>query len=48
MVLLRSKLAEHLIDAEDSVRLYPLCAQCLAKVETVGGPRPREESVFIV
>ncbi len=48
MVLLRSKLAEHLIDAEDSVRFYPLCAQCLAKVETVGGPRPTEDRVFIV
>ncbi|MBA2287677.1 MAG: CRISPR-associated endonuclease Cas2 [Ktedonobacteraceae bacterium] len=47
-VLLHAKLAEHLIEAEDSVRFYPLCAQCLAKVETVGGPRPREESVFIL
>ncbi len=48
MVLLRSKLAEHLIEEEDSVRFYPLCAQCLDKVETVGGSRPHEESVFIV
>jgi CRISPR-associated protein Cas2 len=48
MVLLRSKLADHLIDAEDSVRFYPLCAQCQAKVETVGGSQPHEASVFIV
>ena len=48
MVLLHSKLAEHLIEAEDSVRFYPLCAQCLSKVETVGGSQPREESVYIV
>ncbi|MBV9021451.1 MAG: CRISPR-associated endonuclease Cas2 [Ktedonobacteraceae bacterium] len=48
LVLLRSKLAKHLIEAQDSVRFYPLCAQCLAKVETVGGPRPHEDSVFIV
>lgn len=48
MVLLRSKLAEHLIEVEDSVRFYPLCVQCLTKVETVGGPQPHEESVFIV
>ena len=48
MVLLRSKLAEHLIDAEDSVRFYPLCAQCLTKVETVGGPPPTEDLVFVV
>ena len=28
-MLLRSKLAEHLIDAEENVRFYSLCAQCL-------------------
>jgi CRISPR-associated protein Cas2 len=48
MVILRSKLAKHLIDEEDSVRFYPLCAQCLTKVETVGGPRPQETSVFLL
>jgi CRISPR-associated protein Cas2 len=48
MALLRSKLAEHLIETEDSVRFYPLCAQCLTRVETVGGPQPHEEFVFIV
>ncbi len=48
MALLRSKLAEHLIATEDSVRFYPLCAQCLTKVKTVGGPQPHETSVFIV
>ena len=48
LVLLRSKLAKHLIEAEDSVRFYPLCAQCQAKVETVGGPRPSEDFIFIV
>jgi CRISPR-associated protein Cas2 len=48
MVLLRSKLAEHLIDEKDSVRFYPICSQCLTRVETVGGPQPHEESVFII
>ena len=48
MVLLRSKLAEHLMDEKDSVRFYPMCAQCLTRVETVGGPQPHEESVFII
>src|SRR5437870_2523307 len=48
MVLLRSKLAVHLIDAEDSVRFYPICAHCLTRVETVGGSQPHEESVFII
>src|SRR5260221_10739469 len=35
LVLLKSKLAKHLVDAQDSVRFYPLCANCLEKVETV-------------
>jgi CRISPR-associated protein Cas2 len=48
LVLLRSKLAEHLIEKEDSVRFYPLCASCLNNVETVGGPLPTEEILFVV
>src|SRR5438105_15435288 len=38
-VLLKSKLAKHLEDKQDSIRFYPLCASCLEKVETVGGDR---------
>lgn len=48
LVLLKSKLAKHVKDAQDSVRFYPLCATCLDKVETVGGPPPAEDVVFIV
>lgn len=48
LVLLKSKLAKHVKDAQDSVRFYPLCATCLDKVETVGGPPPTEDVVFIV
>ena len=48
LVLLRSKLAEHLIAKEDSVRFYPLCANCVSKVETVGGPPPADEVLFLV
>ena len=48
LVLLRSKLAEHLDAKQDSVRFYPLCASCLDKVETTGGPPPTEELVFVV
>ena|SRR5436309_671165 len=47
-VLLRSKLAEHLVDKQDSVRFYPLCANCVERVETVGGPPPIEDLVFVV
>ena len=47
-VLLKSKLAKHLEDKQDSVRFYPVCASCLDKVETVGGPLPSEDILFIV
>ena len=48
LVLLKSKLAKHVKDTEDSIRFYPLCAACLEKVETVGGQPPTEDVLFIV
>ncbi len=48
LVLLRSKLAEHLVEKQDSVRFYPLCASCVERVETVGGPPPADKVLFIV
>jgi CRISPR-associated protein Cas2 len=46
--LLQAKLAEHLIEKEDSVRFYPLCANCVSKVETIGGTLPHDDSLFII
>src|SRR5438270_10479759 len=48
LVLLRSKLTEHLVAKEDSVRFYPLCGICVSKVETVGGPLPADAVLFLV
>jgi CRISPR-associated protein Cas2 len=48
LLLLRSKLEEHLVAREDSVRFYPLCANCVSKVETVGGPPPADAVLFVV
>ena len=48
MVLLQAKLAQHLIAEQDSVRFYPLCANCVSKVETVGGPPPAEDVLFVI
>jgi CRISPR-associated protein Cas2 len=48
LVVLRSKLAEHLVAREDSVRFYPLCANCVERVETIGGPPPAEEMIYVV
>ncbi len=48
LLVLQAKLAEHLEAREDSVRFYPLCAPCVQKVETIGGPPPAEELVYVV
>ena len=48
LILLQSKLGKHLINTEDSVRFYPLCVNCVEKVETIGDPPPKEEILFIV
>ena len=48
LVLLRSRLQENLIAKQDSVRFYPLCANCVSKVETVGGPPPADDVLFVV
>jgi CRISPR-associated protein Cas2 len=45
---LQAKLAQHLVVTQDSVRFYPLCATCVSRVETVGGPPPAEKVLFIV
>lgn len=47
-VMLMEKLGNVLKAEEDSVRFYPLCAACVAKVETVGSEKPKEERMFIV
>lgn len=48
LILLKAKLAKHLNETQDSVRFYPLCANCLEHVETVGGSPPEEETLFLV
>ena len=48
LILLKAKLAKHLDDTQDSVRFYPLCLNCVQKVETVGGHPPTEEMVFVI
>ncbi len=48
LLLLSSKLTEHLVAQQDSVRFYPLCANCVSKVETVGGSPPADDVLFLV
>jgi CRISPR-associated protein Cas2 len=45
---LRHKLDKLLKADEDSVRFYPLCAACTAKVETIGSEKPAEATLFLV
>lgn len=46
--LLQARLSDYLEPREDSVRFYPLCANCVQKVETIGGPPPEEDILFVV
>jgi len=48
LIELRAKLEEHLAPRKDSVRFYLLCANCVSRVETVGGPPPADEVLFVV
>lgn len=45
---LRQRLAKVLQADQDSLRFYPLCVACLAKVETVGSKKPKDEATIIV
>ena len=48
LILLQAKLAKHLVAREDSVRFYPLCANCVSQVETVGGPLPSDDQLYVI
>jgi len=48
LILLQSKLSEYLIATQDSVRFYPLCVNCVEKVETIGDPPPQDTLLFVV
>jgi CRISPR-associated protein Cas2 len=41
-------LEKYLSETQDSVRFYPLCAACVTKVETIGGPPPEDDLLFVV
>ena len=48
LVTLHGKLDKLLKPEEDSVRFYPLCTPCVAKVVTIGSPKPAEQDVFVI
>ena len=48
LILLYSRLEKHMVAMQDSVRFYPLCSNCVSKVETVGGSPPADDVLFFV
>jgi len=48
LLILRGKLDKLLEVEEDSVRFYPLCVPCVAKVVTIGSPAPVEQDIFVI
>ncbi len=48
LVRLRAKLQDVLEPEEDSVRIYPLCENCKARVETIGSKPPERKIAYIV
>lgn len=47
-IQLRDRLDKILHLEEDSIRIYPLCKECMDKVETVGGKKPKDPIVLVV
>ena len=48
LLILRDRMDDSLNPEEDSVRFYPLCARCVANVDTIGSPRPEEKDIFVI
>lgn len=48
LLLLRAKVDKYLDPSCDRVRIYPLCAACLGKIETVGQTAPVEATHYLV
>jgi len=48
LLLMRAKLNQHLNANTDRVRIYTICDNCLDKIETVGIPEAREETVYLI
>ena len=48
LLQMRAKLNEHLHVGEDRVRIYLICENCLPKIETVGIPKPIEDTSYLI
>lgn len=48
LLLLRTRLRNHIDPKEDNLRMYSLCEACLGRVETVGSEKPRPITAYLV
>ncbi len=48
LLQMRSKLDKYLDPSNDRVRIYMICDTCLAKIETIGIPEPKEETSYLI
>ncbi len=48
LLLMQARLYEHLDAESDRVRIYTICETCLEKIETVGLPEAKEETVYLI
>jgi CRISPR-associated protein Cas2 len=48
LLQMRAKLNEHLHAGEDRVRIYLICENCFPKIETVGIPKPIEDTSYLI
>lgn len=48
LVQLRARVESLIDSSEDSLRIYPLCADCVKRVETLGSAAPKDPDLFLV
>lgn len=48
LLLMQARLHQHLNADTDRVRIYTICESCLDKIETVGIPEAKEETVYLI
>ena len=47
-ITLQHRLKTILNEQEDNVRIYPICATCQEKTETIGSSPPAEDKIYLL
>lgn len=48
LISLRARIDQIINQAEDNVRIYPVCQSCQSHVETIGSKLPKEDKVYLL